>query len=475
MKALFVSGTTFICIFLSGCMNYVKPPLAVTRDSYTKLQEKEKTLIPAGLKLLTLDEAQKIAIANNPDFKSIQFTIDAARARYYQGYSSYAPTLNAGMSISQTFSRMHSSSNGIKTRSQSESYRPTLSGQLLIFDCLAREMNLLASKYELAGTKATVDDAKRLLLRAVAYAYNDVLLAQTQKKIILAKIEYSRKMLQDSENKYNAGSVLLSDVLNFRITLDNGRLELVQAEYNIKVNKYILAGYLGLIDGTIPAAVQFPEVKMPKDKQILSVTMYIDQALANRPDLKAYRERLQAAKYSYWGTWSAFGPTVTGNYSLDYNQSRSITHGGGGSHNSSGTGAFGYGINAEWNLFNGFYDYYNVKAALASVAETDWALAQTWISVITDVRSAYENYLTSFQQAKMSKEICELTKKTRGLVENEYNAGTALVTRLNEAERDLVEAQNNLASSIVNIENAKAQLEAAVYAPQTLSADEAEK
>lgn len=466
MKTFLAFGTTVLCLFITGCLSYVKPPLAVTQDSYTKVQEKDKTVLPAGLTLLTLQEAQNIALTNNPDFRSIQFTIDAARARYYQGYSSYAPTLNAGMSLSQSFSKMYSSSNGVKTRSQSESYRPSLSGQLLIFDCLQREMNLLAAKYELAQTQEAVDDAKRLLLRAVAYAYNDVLLAQTQKKIVLAQIEYSKKMLQDSENKYNAGTALLSDVLNFRVTLKNGRLELVKNDYDIKANKYILAGYLGLLDGTIPDEVKFPEIQMPKEEYMLNVAVYIDQALANRPDLKALRDQLKAARYYYWSTWSAFGPTITGNYSLDFNQSRTISHGGAGGNSSSGTGGFSYGINAEWNLFNGFYDYYNIKAAQASVAETDWLLAHTWLSVITDVRTAHENYLSSFEQAQMSKDICELTKETRQLVENEYNAGTALVTRLNEAERDLVEAQNNLASSIINIKNAKAQLDAAVFAGQ---------
>ena len=79
------------------------------------------------------------------------------------------------------------------------------------------------------------------------------------------------------------------------------------------------------------------------------------------------------------------------------------------------------------------------------------------------MRTAYENHLSSIEQAQIAKEICDLTRETRDLVENEYNAGTALVTRLNEAERDLVQAQNNLATAIVNIANTRAQLDAAVY------------
>ena len=80
-----------------------------------------------------------------------------------------------------------------------------------------------------------------------------------------------------------------------------------------------------------------------------------------------------------------------------------------------------------------------------------------------DVRTAYENHKSSIAQAKLAQDICDLTRQTRDLVQNEYNAGTALVTRLNEAERDLVQAQNNLATALVNIANTKAQLDAAIY------------
>ncbi len=458
--ALLLAGT-----FGGGCLNYVRPPSAAESGSYSTLQEKEKNLLPPDIRLLTLEQAQEIALANNPDFRSIQFSIDSAQARYYQSFSGYAPTLNAGLSMTQSFGKIYSSNNRLYTRSQNENYSPSLSGQWLIFDSLQREMNLLNAKYTLAQTQAAVDDARRLLLRATAYAYNDILLAQAQREIILAQIEYSKDMLADAERKYQAGTVLLSDVLNFRVTLRNGELDLVKINYTIKANLYVLAGYLGLTDGTIPETVKFPPIAMTPNNYTAGIDVYLDQALANRPDLRAYRNQLRATRYGYYGTLSAFGPTITANYDLSYSEARGIGHNSDGtSHTWNGNGNFNYGLNMNWNLFNGFSDYFNVKAAQANVAETDYLLYQVWLAVITDVRTAYENHLSSIAEAELSKEICDLTRETRDLVENEYNAGTALVTRLNEAERDLVQAQNNLATAIVNIANAQAQLDAAVYA-----------
>ncbi|MDD3119754.1 MAG: TolC family protein [Victivallales bacterium] len=462
-------------IFISGCMNYQPlPETAVGHNSYAEVQQQEKALLPAELAVLTLPEAQRLALKNNRDFKSIATAVDAARARYYQSYSAYAPTVNVGMSISQSFNKMYSATNAVKNRSQSESYSPTVSGQLLVFDCLAREMNVLSQKYALNQSRAELEDARRLLLRAVAYAYNDVLLAMAQRDITLAEIEYNRDMLAEAQRKYKAETVLLSDVLNFQITLRSSELNLIQNNYQIMANKYILAGYLGLVAGTIPDTMKFSKIELIEITNLSDITLYLDQAIANRPDLQAYLHALQASKYSYWSEIaSAFGPSITANYELGYAQSRSIQHGGGvSSHGGSGTGNLNYGVQASWNLFNGFSDYYQAQANLANIAGIEYTTAQAWITVVTDVRTAYENYLSNVQKVKLSKEICDLTLKTRDLVRNEYKAGRALVTRLNEAERDLTEAQNNLVTVVLNVANAKAQLEAAVYAAGNSAAEE---
>ena len=46
-------------------------------------------------------------------------------------------------------------------------------------------------------------------------------------------------------------------------------------------------------------------------------------------------------------------------------------------------------------------------------------------------------------------------------MEEEYRAGNTELTRLNEAQRDLVNAETSLATYVINMHNAKAQLTAA--------------
>ena len=121
-----------------------------------------------------------------------------------------------------------------------------------------------------------------------------------------------------------------------------------------------------------------------------------------------------------------------------------------------------YGGVASWNLFEGGNTYFNVRATQAEMAQAEYNLTEVWITVITDVRTAYDNYITNLKQVKLYQKTYELTKQTRDLVEEEYKAGNAELTRLNEAQNDLVTAEGNLVSSVVEMNNAKAQLEAAI-------------
>ena len=44
------------------------------------------------------------------------------------------------------------------------------------------------------------------------------------------------------------------------------------------------------------------------------------------------------------------------------------------------------------------------------MAQAEYGLAEIWITVITDVRSAYDNYITYLKQVKLFQKIYDLTK-----------------------------------------------------------------
>ena len=228
---------------------------------------------------------------------------------------------------------------------------------------------------------------------------------------------------------------------------------------------------MGLTEGTIPDDIEFPEELAADGEMLADETVYLDAALANRPDLKALREALEASKFSYYSSIAAFGPTVTANIGIGYTNAAThyspykyptYTQHRGVTRNRYST--FSSGINVSWELFSGGSTFFNMRASQAAMEQAEYSLADQWITVINDVRTAYENYIVSLKTVKLYQKNLEAVRKMRDLVDDEYEAGNCAITRVNEVQREFVNAETYLAQAVVNMHNAKAQILSATNA-----------
>ena len=270
------------------------------------------------------------------------------------------------------------------------------------------------------------------------------------------------KNLGYTELKFQVGAVPLSDVLNFRAQANVAEGKRITAEYQYQVALYALAVLMGYPEGTLPPSIKFPEVRSIKLVDLPTVDIYLDNALANRPDLRAYREQLKIADYQLSQTYSSYSPTVSAfaEYNFTSSNSRSV-YDAGIVHTDTGNNTFSFGAQANWTLFNGFIRYNKVREARANLAAQQYQVADSWLKVVQEVRNAHINYVQNVKQARLYEKTLAITTRQRDLVDDQYRAGNTALTRLNEVQRDLVDAQTTLASAYINVQNAKAQLEAA--------------
>ena len=105
-----------------------------------------------------------------------------------------------------------------------------------------------------------------------------------------------------------------------------------------------------------------------------------------------------------------------------------------------------------------------MRASQAAMEQAEYSLADQWITVINDVRTAYENYIVSLKTVKLYQKNLEAVRKMRDLVDDEYEAGNCAITRVNEVQREFVNAETYLAQAVVNMHNAKAQILSATNA-----------
>ncbi|MCQ2377593.1 MAG: TolC family protein [Victivallaceae bacterium] len=462
-----------VAAMLGGCYDYPAPPVATLGESYTQRERDAADELFNELHSLSLADAQRIALHNNPTYIAAHHSVAAAHMRYLQSFAGYMPQITASAGLGGGNSWVVSG-NGRQyskvshPRSDSLNGNFSVSAQLLLFDGLIREFQVMEASSSEKYYAHLDADACRTMMLAVAQAYNSVLLAIENRRIAEEDRNFQMTSLRDTKYKFEAGAVPLSDVLNFEILMDNAEVALIKADYQYESSLYALALLMGYPDGTFPKEVTFSGHIKTNFVDLPAVEVYLDAALANRPDLKGYREQLEIAKYQLYQQYGSFSPTASAYFSWGYSADGSYRNddnnqfGPGSSRSFSENSNIAYGLNADWVIFSGFRRYNKVREYEANLAVANYRTAAQWFQVVNDVRTAYAAYMQSVRQTKMVQKVRDLSAKQRDLVDDEYRAGNTELTRLNEAQRDFVDAEANLASSYINIQNARAALDSAV-------------
>jgi len=129
-----------------------KPPVAVSRGTYSDIKPEEHQQLPSRIKMLSLEDAQHIAAQNSPTFKKAYYAISAAKAAYYSSYSGYMPTVTASFAITRSGTEPFNRTAGNPTRKTD--FTPGVNLNWLVFDSFQRELNVVASKHNMLAAEA---------------------------------------------------------------------------------------------------------------------------------------------------------------------------------------------------------------------------------------------------------------------------------------------------------------------------------
>jgi outer membrane protein TolC len=102
-----------------------------------------------------------------------------------------------------------------------------------------------------------------------------------------------------------------------------------------------------------------------------------------------------------------------------------------------------------------------VREAERVVSESEKNRDAVRINVANELRQALASLDAAQRQLELQRANAALVRQNRDLVEKEYTAGQGSLVRLNEAQRDLTQAQGRLALARVGLRNAWVNVESA--------------
>lgn len=460
MKSLFL---LLFLLLLCGCFkngdNFsTLNDYARTFDSIRKVQLKSRDF-------LTLAEARELALANNPTLLAAANSIHSAQYSYYRSLSAWSPEISASWEVGNTLSQgndLRHPPPGIFERENRFSTSGTLSMTWLLFNGLARELDILVAKLEYDRSIAAAEDVKRLLLRAVVYVWCDIHLATEEISIFQADEAFQNAALRQAQEQFKAGHISYAAVLNFKVLSAKARSRIELAGYHRQTAVNALAALLGYNAKEFPADIKLEAVTSPRMELHHPLEYYLEQAIRHRPDLRSEKLQFEKSIREKQSAYADFMPEfhLFADFDFAAEASRYREHGIVSSHYN--TPQFAYGIVGKWNIFRGFDSWNELrrKKALEKVAFR--GLNKKYLDVTVEVNDALEHCRNTLIQISIFREMALWVLEERNLIYSEYLNGRETIARVNQAQSELVEAQSSLVLWVIQSRKAFAQFQAAL-------------
>jgi outer membrane protein TolC len=415
---------------------------------------------------LDLWTAMAIAIKGSPTLAAAVERVAQSVQRVRQATAAWWPTLDLTASarrVDLSNSEFNASQASIQALNPAASltdpenyYSAGLSASWVLFDGFNRKFSIASAKYGESESRASLLEARRLLLSSVALSFHQAQLAREDIAIAEAAEAFNRQQLDNAKARYRVGTGALSDTLNFEIQANAARADRISAEREYAIAMAGLAAIMGIPSAAFPEEMVLTRLKeeptdymeMPEDR-----TEY-DYAMGHRPDLLQIDFVIKQAESTVERAKARYYPAVNLAGSIDGARAGDMGLDGDDFGNT-------IGIYLNYNLFAGGADVARVNEAKRVVSESEKNRDAVRINVANELRQALASLDAAQRQLELQRANAALVRQNRDLVEKEYAAGQGSLVRLNEAQRDLTQAQGRLALARVGLRNAWVNVESA--------------
>ncbi len=361
----------------------------------------------------------------------------------------YPGTGMLALQLAQSFPRVLIQAYDSRSRIDSsvENYQLSLSASWLVFNGFDRKFTNAQAKFGWKETEAAVDEARRLLLAAVAQAFYAGQLARESMAIAEADEAFNQRLLKEAKVSREEGAGSLSSELNFEIAVNAARASSISATQQYRMALIGLAELMALPGAGFPEDAELAPLVQESllDLDPPDTPRLLDYAYTHRPDVAQGGYAVQRTRAGVGQSRAAFYPTISAVASKD----ASLT--GNAHFHAMEDFSTTVALNGTYTLFAGGRRIARVREAKAAKVEAERMLEFTELAVGGDVRETVEELDSAQKQLVLQRANATFVQRNRDLIEKGYRAGQDPLALLNQAQRDLVSAQSSLAIARVSL------------------------
>ncbi len=377
---------------------------------------------------LSLDEAIKIALENNPDLKASGASVDIMRARVRGAQSNYYPQVQFRFVLPFV------------------EHESGIFADQLIWDFWRTPNLVKASKASLKSSEFDKEVTREDVILNTKVAYYTAL---AQKRIVEAMekmVAQNEKILEQTEGFFKVGRSSKLDVTKANVNLGNAKLNLITAKNNMETAKINLARMMGIkgdFNYELEDMLEYKKVDVNLDSAI-------SKALDLNPQLKSLRAKEVASKAELSASKDALYPTVFGRVAYRF----------------AGAGATGpdfiAGAGIRLFLFQGFSRLSEVNESRAKLEHSEAEIESLEEDIRSEVKQSYMNLKFAEESVEVTGTSEMSAEENLQLAQERYRLGTGSAVELSEAQALLASTSANHIEAIYNYKIAVAKLERAI-------------
>jgi len=411
-----------------------------------------QAFIKAG-ETLNLDRCIEIALKNQPNVIAAVNNVAAGRSRVGQAQSAYYPQVNASAGYSRiapVVSRV--SVSGLSTSSGAgpssfDQYNASATLNQNIYDFGKTPAEVRVQKENLEATTGDYENAQSQIAFNVKQAYYAVLVDRKKLDVAGETVKQLEQHLEQAKGFYEVGTHPKFDVTTAEVNLSNGRVNLIVAGNNLKIDIVNLNNAMGLPDA--------PDYSIEDNLAFQKYEVTLDDALrkayAARPDLKSAAAKTRSAEESVTVARTGYYPALTGNAEYGWSgQSFPLDK------------SWSAGVAISVPIFSGFLTKYQVEEANANlnVAKANEDLARQ--TVFSDVKQAYLNLKAAEDRIPASELAVKQAAENLDLANGRYTTGVGNPIEVTDAQVAYTNAQVAYITALGDYRTARAALEKAM-------------
>ena len=378
---------------------------------------------------LTLDEARRLAIQNNPSFSAARYTAAAAYQVESQYRANYAPTVFGSFTGVGADNGTRIGAGALNNPVVYNRLGSGLSINQLLTD-FGRTSNLVGmARLQAQAQDQATEGTRADILLVTSQSYFQVLRAQAVLKVAQQTVA-ARQLVADQVSALAQSNLRSNlDVSFANVNVSDAKLLQVQTENDIHSAEAALAAAMGL-----PGVTEFSlsEEALPGELPA-KVADLIAQAVDQRPELRELRLQETAAERFARAEHDLNYPTlgVTGTAGFVPTSENGVVPPRYGA----------VGLNITIPVFNGgLYRARQAEAELKARA-TGQNISDLQNRVARDVRVAYLNAATARDRMSLTQQMEDQARMALELAQGRYDLGLSNIVELSLAQLNLTAAQ----------------------------------